>query len=165
MRTHIGLVLLLALAGCEKAPKFTPAMMPPAASPLVLGTSTEADVLAKVASLPKDTLEVSKDKSLGGDKMVAFNDHPSIYIKHPDFGEAWLWDIGGTPKLGKLTLVKSEGCPWLLEHIANLDGSRKCPGNRKTGGNADGGNWCASLDGHTVHLECGRSMIDYWLGK
>lgn len=165
MRTFL-FVSVLALVGCKKElPAFKPELMPPSSSPLVLGSSTEADVMAKVGSLPKDGLQVSKDKSLGGDQMVAFNDHPSIFIKHPDFGEAWLWDIGGTPKLGKLDLVKAEGCAWVLEHIAKLEGSRNCPGNRKTGGNADGGYWCASLDGHTVHIECGRSMIELWLGK
>lgn len=156
----------LAVASCKKElPKYTPALMPPSAAPLVLGSSTEADVMARIAALPKEELEIAKDLSLGGDQHVEFNDHKSLNIRHPKFGQAWLWDIGGSLKLGRLTLVGSEGCAWTLEHVATLAGAKNCPGNRKTGGTADGGYWCAELDGHTVHIECGRTMNDYWLGN
>lgn len=159
-------VAALVVASCKKElPTYTPALMPPSAAPLVIGSSTEADVMARIAALPKEELEIAKDLSLGGDMKVAFNDHPSIHIEHPKFGAAWLWNIGGSLKLGKLTLTNSEGCAWTLEHVATLDGAKNCPGNRKTGGTADGGYWCAELDGTTVHIECGRTMNDYWLGS
>jgi hypothetical protein len=160
-----SLALLVVLAACGKdLPAFTPELMPPSASPLMMGSSTEAEVMAKIASLPENERQVVKDKSLGGTQVVAFNDHPSIHIEHPAFGEAWLWDMGGTPKLGKLTL-EGEGCAWVVANIAKLEGSTACPGNRKTGGSEKGGYWCASLDGHTIHIECSPTEIDLWVGK
>lgn len=162
-------LLVSALAvGCgsksDSLPKLTPELMPPAASPLFLGKSTEADVLAKVAKDPAP--EVKKDKSLGGDGQVMFNEHKSIWIGQEAFGEAYLWsDGGGAPVLGRLALKQTDACAWVNEHIGKLEGAKNCPGNRKTGASNGTSYFCASLDDHVVHIECSGTTIEYWLGK
>lgn len=170
----LGVGLAIASAGCksESLPKFTPALMPPSASPLVLGASTEADVIAKLGPAKPATpegrvREIKKDKSLGGEGTVAFNDHPSVYIEEPGVGGFYLWsEGGGAPVLGQFEIKAPEGCAWLQEHVGKLDGARKCPGNRKTGVTAQSGYVCMQLDdGRVVHAECGEHSIGYFIGK
>ncbi|HEU4612278.1 MAG TPA: hypothetical protein VFS15_09390 [Kofleriaceae bacterium] len=160
--TQLGLVMAM-VAGCGKGgggsrPKLTAELLPPAAQPLMLVTSGEADVMGKV-SAP----EVTKDKAFGGESSNTFNDHPLITIKD---GESYyeLWTMGdGPPKLGRISL-RGEGCAWVNEHIATLDGSRNCPGNRKTGPSGSTGYYCLTADnGHVVHVECSENMIQYWV--
>ena len=146
--------LAVLAAGCKSSsrPKFTPELMPPSAKPLVLGTSTETDVLAKAPGA-----EVHKDKSLGGDQIVEFNQHKGVYIEGGGLGgSAYLWPGNdGTPRLGMLTVKAPEGCGWIKEHIAKLDGARNCPNNRKTGESGNEMYYCLDApDGRVVHVEC-----------
>ena len=144
--------------GCKSSrPKFTPELMPPSAKPLVLGTSTETDVLAKAPGA-----EVHKDKSLGGDQIVEFNDHKAVYIEGGGLGgSAYLWPgKDGTPRLGMLTMKAPEGCSWIKEHIAKLDGARNCPNNRKTGESGNEMYYCLDApDGRVVHVECTHDAL------
>lgn len=158
--TYLGLVAI-GVMGCGKGgsrPKLTAELIPPAARPLMLTTSVEADVMAKTA-----TPEVKKDKAFGGDSALTFNDHPLISIKDGE-NSYELWTMGdGPPKLGRI-YVRGEGCAWVNEHIAKLDGSRNCPGNRKTGPSGSTGYYCLTADnGHVVHVECSEKMIEYWV--
>jgi hypothetical protein len=161
------LVLLAALAACGKGggsrPKLTTDLIPPGAQPLMLGKSVEADVMAK-ATAPDAAPTVSKDKSFGGEGVVQFNEHKLISITDKNGSTYDLWTMGeGPPKLGKLYL-KSDGCPWVADHIAKLDGAKNCPGNRKTGMSGTVGYFCLTADdGHVVHVECSEKTIEYWL--
>lgn len=164
--THLVIAgLVLAVGGCkgDSRPKLTAALMPPSAQPLMLGTSVEADVMAK-ATTPDAPPTVKKDKSFGGEGVVEFNDHKLISITDKNGNSYELWTMGnGAPKLGKLYL-KGDGCPWVQEHIAKLDGAQNCPGNRKTGMSGTVGYFCLTAEnGHVVHVECSEQTIEYWL--
>jgi hypothetical protein len=171
---HLLLVALVSI-GCGKSsslPKLTPALMPPSASPLVLGASTEADLIAKLGPAKPATpegreREISRDKQFGGEGQVQFNEHASIRINEPGVGEFYLWADGGrTPVLGRFDIKAPEGCAWLKDNVAKLDGARSCPGNRKTGVTGDNGYVCMQLDdGRVVHAECSTNSISYWIGK
>jgi hypothetical protein len=156
---HLVLGAIVA-AGCKGSsrPKLTADLIPASAQPLMLGKSVEADVMAKTNSP-----EVKKDKSFGGDGVVMFNDHKLVSIE--DAGGSYdLWAMGdGPPKLGRMS-VRGEGCAWVKDHIAKLDGSQDCPGNRKTGLSGSVGYFCLTAeDGHVVHVECSEKTIEYWL--
>ena len=166
------LLIAVALAACGKSdsrPTFTPALMPPSAAPLVLGQSVEADVIAKFGA----EMEISRDKSLGGTEQVGFNEHAAILIQRRPGTELYLWtQADATPRLGRFTIQAPEGCAWVHDHIGTLSGARNCPGNRKTGkmtdksGTTESGYYCLAMpDGRVVHVECGGTVIEYWIGK
>jgi hypothetical protein len=156
---HLVLAALV-VTGCKGSsrPKLTAELLPPGAHGLMLGTSVEADVMAKTTSP-----EVQKDRSFGGEGVVMFNDHKLISISDAT-GTYELWTMGdGAPKLGRMSL-RGDGCAWVTDHIAKLDGSRECPGNRKTGMSGSVGYFCLTADnGHVVHVECSEKTIEYWL--
>jgi hypothetical protein len=165
LATNVVVAGLVLAAGCkgDSRPKLTADLMPAGAQPLMLGKSVEADVMAK-ATTPDAPPEVKKDKSFGGDGVVEFNDHKLITITDKNGNSYDLWTMGdGPPKLGKMYL-KGDGCPWVQDHIAKLDGARNCPGNRKTGMSGTTGYFCLTAEnGHVVQVECSEHTLEYWL--
>jgi hypothetical protein len=176
LRATVISVGFLVAAGCkdDALPKFTPALMPPAASPLVLGKSTESDVLAKLgparpAASPDDRVrEIAKHEKLGGNGIVAYNEHPSIFINEPGFGEFYLWAEAdnSVPVLGHFSIKQDQPCAWLAANVGKLEGAENCPGNRVRGIRGETGYLCLVMDdGRVVHAECGGSTISYSIGK
>jgi hypothetical protein len=156
------LALVVVVAGCHGSspPAFTDALVAPQANGLKVGTSTLDDVLKVYPQT-----EVKKDKSLGGDGIVAFNDEKGIYVHGGGF-EGYV--IGG--KLTHFELAASGACSWLIQTMDSMKGSTDCPGNRKMGAVKGGGgaSYCASAGDRTVWIDCGKGdheYIEYTLGK
>jgi hypothetical protein len=153
------IIAMTLCAGCGKAgsdaPRLTPALMPPAAAGLVLGKSTEAEVLAKLPGA-----KVKKDKSLGGTEgVVQFNDHPIERITTDAIG-ATLWaDAAGTLRLQRLTAFGPGHCAWLKQTIGAVPGAETCRGtNRRAGDHGHEMFYClATEDGaQRVWVDCSR---------
>jgi hypothetical protein len=145
-------LVIAALAACGKSsgsgdrPKLT--QMPPGADGLVIGASTEAQVTAKLAGA-----EISKDRSLGGDMIVEYNEHKAVVVRL-EKTTATLWkDAGGTLRLMKLEMHADGLCDWATKTATAMNAGG-CGGNRKM----DPGEhqWCvASSDGALeVVIDC-----------
>lgn len=123
--------------------------MPPGADGLAIGASTEAQVVAKLPGA-----EASKDESLGGSGVVAYNDHRCEYLRS-DKATATLWkDAGGTLRLMRWQTHGPGLCDWATKTTAAMTGDKACNGNRRM----DPGEtqWCAtSSDGALiVAIDC-----------
>ena len=111
-----------------------------------------------IAKVP--THEINKDKSLGGTEKVAFNDLAAEHVSAEGVGSFWLLPgSDGVPRLAMFRIRAQEGCGWVKEHIGNLDGAERCPGNRKTGESGKSLYYCLSADdGRIVHVQCDADM-------
>lgn len=158
---RLAFLVVVVVAGCKGSspPAFTDALVAPQVKGLKVGASTLDDVTKLYPQA-----EVKKDKSLGGDGIVQFNDQKAIYVHGSGF-EAYVID----GKLGHFTMVAPGVCGWLIQTMDKMAGSTACPGNRKMGSTKDQQNasYCASAGDRTVWLECGKGeheYIEYTLG-
>jgi hypothetical protein len=121
---------LFAIAGCGKygkGPPMTGDLVPPpvARLGLVLGASTEEEVVAKIPGA-----DVSRDQSLGGGVVVKLNDAPAV---HATAGGLEAWLTGTPPRLVRLSVQEDGVCDWVKAEIMSRDPPRSCrPSNRGT---------------------------------
>jgi hypothetical protein len=163
MKLSLVASLAIALVGCSSsggsgggsgAPRMTAALMPPGTEGLVLGASTEADVKAKLPGA-----KIEKDKSLGGDMVVQFNEHPAETLSTEGLSMTLWRDAGGTLRLTRIHAFSAGRCAWLKQAIASVPGAATCRGSNRVSG--DRGHemfYClATADGaHPVWVECSR---------
>ncbi|MBV8757861.1 MAG: hypothetical protein JO257_11310 [Deltaproteobacteria bacterium] len=147
---------MLMVAACHGSsrPTYDDKLIAPEAKGLKLGTATLADVQK---AFPDVT--VDKDKSLGGDKIVEYNDKKAIAFDAPNGTSGHIVD----GVLVNLHVHEPNACSWLIKTMDGLDGSRSCPGNRKTGKSRDNATayYCASLGDRVVAIECDHDGYDY----
>jgi hypothetical protein len=107
----------------------------------------------------------TKDKSLGGEGTVQFNEQSAISVNTQGF-DGYIVD----GKLAHFEFVAPGACGWLIQTMDGMAGATACPGNRKTGKSKAGDTalYCASAGGRAVWIECSKGeheYIEYTLGK
>lgn len=172
--------LVVALGACDSksdpvaaaptATKYAPALVaefvPPALRGVVVGQSTDVDV---IKAFGEGT--VLTDASLGGKGKVSYSDVAGVRLTMTakddvQRGEAWFVpDASKTLRLQHIELVttNADTCKWIETNVGAKEGSTKRPGsNRKFGARGDGVSYTAGTpDGATaVGIECKPSDKD-----
>jgi hypothetical protein len=157
---NMGLLVVM-LAGCGSSrPAYDDKLVSPAVKGLKVGVATLDDVTKAFPDA-----KVEKDKSLGGEGVVEFNDHKAIAVHAPGFDS---YVVGG--KLAHFEMVAPGACDWLIKTMDGMKGSTACPGNRKMGKDRAGNEaaYCASAGDRVVWIECNKGAqesIEYTLGE
>jgi len=152
MRNMGLLVVVLAACGSSR-PAYDDKVVAPAVKGLEVGVSTLDDV----TKLFPDA-KVTKDKSLGGEGVVSYNDHKAISVNATGFDG---YVIDG--KLAQFEMKAPGSCEWLVSTVGAMKGSTSCPGNRKMGASKDhtSGSYCASAGDKVIWIDCRGDSIEY----
>lgn len=156
MRNMALLAVVLAACGSSR-PAFDDKLVAPGAKGLKVGASTLDDVTKMFPDA-----KVTKDKSLGGDQTVMYNDHKAISVNAKGFDG---YVIDG--KLAQFEMAAPGACEWLVSTVGAMKGSTSCPGNRKMGASKDhsSGAYCASAGDRVVWIDCRGDSIEYRVGE
>lgn len=156
MRNMVLLVVVLAACGSSR-PAYDDKLVAPAVKGLKVGVSTLDDVTKAFPDA-----KVEKDKSLGGEGVVSYNDHKAISVSATGFGG---YIVDG--KLYQFSMKAPGVCQWLVSNVGEMKGSSNCPGNRKVGTSKDRtmGTYCASAGDRVVWIECSGDSIEYRFGE
>jgi hypothetical protein len=153
------MMLLVFLAACGSSrPAFDDKLLAPAAKGLKVGVSTLDDVTTAFPGA-----KVEKDKSLGGEGIVQFNDQKAVAVHAAGF-DGYVVD----GKLAHFEMLAPGACDWLISTMDGMKGSTDCPGNRKMGKSGGEAAYCASAGDRVVWIECTKGTqesIEYTLGK
>lgn len=178
LRTSLALALTLvacddesdastaASAATKYAPALSAELVPPALRGVVVGQSTDADVMKAFGEGTMLT-----DKSLGGTGKVSYTDAPAMRLTLKpsgdiDRGEAWFVpDANKTPRLQHIEIVAktADACKWIETNVGAKEGSTKRPGsNRSFGARGEGNSYTAGTPdgGAAVGIECNPSQRD-----
>jgi hypothetical protein len=157
MRMLSCAVVVVGLAACSKdRPKLTQERMPPTLRSIILGKTTEAEILATYPSATVTDMVFNDAKS----HEIKVESPHLTFITKPPTKDGIVY---------RLYLEEANVCDWVKTQIHPLEGSTNCPGNRKTGMNSSESYHCMDLpDGTLATVECRpreaprNAEIEFW---
>ncbi len=116
--------------------------MPPTLRSIELRKTTEAEILAAYPSATVSDMTFNDAKS---HEIKVASPHITFITKPPTKDGV----------VYRLYLEEANACDWVKTQIDPLEGSRNCPGNRKTGMSGGSSHHCMDLpDGTLVSVDC-----------